>query len=182
MAYNDIVVMGRVTIPHGVKGWVKIKVFTEAPDNLLDYPVWWLNTQAGWRQYKLNDAEWRESGLVACFEGFDNRTTVETLKGMEVGIPRSELPAPSEGEYYWTDLIGLEVINKQGELFGTVDGLIETGANDVMVVCEESSHSPVPSPGEKPARVERLIPYIETVIVSVDLTSRRIVVDWGLDY
>ena len=87
---------------------------------------------------------------------------------MEIGIPREALPEADAGEYYWADLIGLDVVNKQGELLGTVKALFATGANDVVVV----------QGGEK----ERLIPYIESVIVSVDLERRRMVVDWSLDY
>ena len=160
--------MGQIIGPFGIKGWVKIKTFTEAPDGLLDYQDWHLNTRDGWRDYRVEEAEWRNTGLVARLVGFDDRTGAESLKGMEIGIPRGALPEADAGEYYWADLIGLDVVNKQDELLGTVKELFATGANDVVVV----------QGGEK----ERLIPYIESVIVSVDLERRRMVVDWGLDY
>jgi 16S rRNA processing protein RimM len=179
---ENIVVMGQIIAPHGIKGWVKLKVFTETPDSLLDYPIWWLNTRAGWLEYEVAEAESRESGLVARIEGFDDRTAAEALKGLQVGIPRAELPKPGRGEHYWTDLIGLEVVNKQDERLGVIEQLIQTAANDVLVVREEDFGGAAAPANVPPKRVERLIPYIESVIVSVDLANRRIVVDWDLDY
>jgi 16S rRNA processing protein RimM len=176
--------MGRIFAPHGIKGWVKLKVFTETPSSLLDYPVWWLSTSTGWQKHKVAEAKWHDSGLAARLEGFNDRTAAEALKGAEVGIPRAEFPEPEEGEYYWADLVGLEVVNKQNELLGVVESLIETGANDVLVVRGDApGDNATPSATSAPPRnVERLIPYLDTVVVSVDLLNRRIIVDWGLDY
>ncbi len=171
---KDIIVMGRVIGPHGIKGWLNVKVFTETPDSLLDYSTWWLKTPAGWQECKVAEAEWRNTGLVARFEGHGDRTAVETLKGFEVGVPRTALPPLEEGEYYWADLIGLQVINTRSEPLGTIAGLTQTGANDVLVVHDKKDASS--------ENVERLIPYIESVVVSVDLANRRLVVDWDLDY
>lgn len=168
--------MGRIIAPHGIKGWIKIKVFTETPESLLDYPTWWLNARAGWQEYKVAEAEWRTAGLVARLDGHDDRSATEALKGVEVGVPRSALPPALEGEYYWSDLIGLKVVNKQDEPLGVIEGLVETGANDVLIVRAEDGFSPAND------KVERLIPYIDPVIVSVDLSGRRMVVDWGVDW
>ena len=165
---DNIVVMGQIIGPFGIKGWVKIKTFTEAPDGLLDYPVWHLHTGQGWQEFAVNEAEYRNTGLVARLAGFDDRTASETLKGIEIGVPREALPEAKAGEHYWADLIGLDVVNQQNELLGRVKELLQTGANDVVLV----------EGGGK----ERLIPYIESVIVGVDMERRRMVVDWGLDY
>lgn len=173
---KDIVVMGHVIAPHGVKGWLKIKVFTESFDSLLQFSTWWIrgrNQTGDWDKLKITDAKVREYGLVALFDGIDDRTAADKLKGYEIGISRSDFPEVSEGEFYWADLIGLSVVNTQNEVLGTVTGLIETGANDVLVVESKSADA---------HRIERLIPYIDSVILSVNLTEKKIIADWGLDY
>lgn len=170
--------MGRVIGPHGIKGWVKIKTFTQAPDGLMDFPAWWLNTRDGWQEFKIAEVEWRNTGLVGRFDGYDDRSAAEAINGLEVGVPRETLPEPEAGEFYWADLIGLEVVNTKDQPLGVVNRLIETGANDVLVVRDGSLHRES-AVGEK---TERLIPYIESVIVSVDLTQRRMVVEWDPDY
>jgi 16S rRNA processing protein RimM len=159
--------MGRIVAPFGVKGWVKLKVFTETPDSLLNYPAWWLATADGWQKYEVAEAEFHAKGLVVRLGGVADRAGGEALSGMDVGVPREAFPEPRTDEFYWTDLIGTEVVNKQDEALGKVEGLLETGANDVLVVR-----------GDR----ERLIPYVAATIVTVDLQSRRIVVDWDLDY
>jgi 16S rRNA processing protein RimM len=159
--------MGRIVAPFGVKGWVKLKVFTETPDSLLDYPAWWLATANGWQNYEVAEAEFHAKGLVVRLEGVSDRTGAEGLSGMDVGVPREAFPEPDADEFYWTDLIGLDVVNRQDEALGKIEGLLETGANDVLVVR-----------GDR----ERLIPYVASTIVAVDLQSRRVVVDWDSDY
>jgi 16S rRNA processing protein RimM len=111
---------------------------------------------------------------VALLEHYGDRTAAMQLKGLQVGIPRSQLPVLSEnGElgYYWSDLIGLEVVNLLGEELGVVAGLLETGANDVLQVQDS-----------KEGGSERLVPFISEIIVKVDLKARRMTVDWGMDY
>jgi len=160
--------MAQIIGPFGIKGWVKLKTYTEAPDGLLDYPVWWLNGRQGWRECAVAEAEWHSTGLVARLAGYEDRTAAEALKGVEVGVPRHAFPEAGANEYYWADLVGLSVVNRQNEVLGNIEELLETGANDVLVVRD----------GDK----ERLIPYIDAVILSVDLTGRRMVVDWDLNY
>jgi 16S rRNA processing protein RimM len=159
--------MGRIVAPFGVKGWVKLKVFTETPDGLLSYPVWWLATANGWQKYEVAEAEFHAKGLVVRLEGVVDRTGAEVLSGIDVGVPREAFPEPEADQFYWADLIGLDVVNRQDEALGKIEELLETGANDVLVVR-----------GDR----ERLIPYIASTIVAVDLQSRRVVVDWDLDY
>jgi len=152
-----------------VRGWVRINSFTRPPEAILDYGPWGLGLDDGWQRFELVKAEVRGNGLVAKLQGVDDRDRALALKGIEIGIPRSALPALSESaqEYYWTDLEGCRVVNQDGIEFGIVDSLMETGANDVLVV--------------KNGR-ERLIPYIDDVIESVDLDGKCIRVNWDEDF
>ena len=167
--------MGHVVGPFGVSGWIRIFPYTENVDGLLGYPVWWLGTGSGdWRRHRVAASEVHGSILVALLEQYGDRTAAMQLKGLQVGVPRSHLPVlPENGEhgYYWSDLIGLEVVNLLGEELGVVAGLLETGANDVLQV----QHS-------KEGGSERLVPFISEIIVKVDLKARRMTVDWGMDY
>jgi 16S rRNA processing protein RimM len=131
-----------------------------------------------WRKVKVNECSVHGSVLTALLEHHSDRTAATRLKGLQVAIPRSQLPVLSksgEDGYYWSDLIGLEVVNLQGEPLGKVTGLLETGANDVLQVQG-------PKEGEGESEGQRLIPFISQVIVKVDLAAYRITVDWGLDY
>lgn len=163
-----MVVMGQLGTPFGVKGWVRIFADTQYPDSLLDYPVWYLETASGWQAFEIENAEMHAKGLVAKLAGIDDRDTVVAMRNRKIAVPRSELPAPEEGEYYWSDLIGLPVVNLAGESLGKVTQLLETGANDVLVIHD----------GE----VERLLPFVDAVVKTVDIAAALITVDWGLDY
>jgi 16S rRNA processing protein RimM len=160
--------MGHVSGPFGVRGWVKIHVYTEAIDSLFDYPVWWLGREGSWKEYRRLDGEVHSKGPVALLEGVADRDATLALKGLQVAVPRSEMPEAEADSYYWNDLIGLKVVNLQGETLGTVDSLFETGANDVLRVLD----------GE----VERLIPFVGHYVQDVDLKAGVVKVDWGVDY
>ncbi|HUW50053.1 MAG TPA: ribosome maturation factor RimM [Sulfuricella sp.] len=159
--------MGRIAAPFGIRGWVKIQSFTEEFDGLLDYPVWHLGRGEQWRKVAVLESEVHSKGLVVRLEGCNDRDAAAALKGLEIAVPREALPETGEDEYYWSDLIGLEVVNVQGEVLGKVSELLETGANDVLVVKGEREH---------------LLPFIAQVILKVDLKAGRINVDWGADY
>ncbi len=159
--------MGRIAGPFGILGWVKVQPFTEEVGGLLDFPVWYLGRGEQWREIKVLEMEAHHQTLVARLDGCNDRDAAAALKGLEIAVPRVALPEAAENEYYWSDLIGLEVVNVQGEVLGKVTELLETGANDVMVVV-----------GER----ERLLPFIAPVILKVDLAAGRIDVDWGADY
>lgn len=162
-----MVVMGRVAAPHGVHGWIRVRPFTQKPDGLADYPEWWVGGPGEWNRWSVEGTELHGRGLVAKLQGCEDRNTAEQLATLEVAVPRQALPENGVGEYYWTDLIGLQVENGRGDALGKIEALIETGANDVLVVR-----------GER----QQLIPFVEQVVVRVDLEYGRIVVDWGLDY
>jgi 16S rRNA processing protein RimM len=162
-----MVVMGRVSAPHGIKGWIKVQPFTQEMDGLLGYPEWWLARDGEWRQHRIAESAVHGALVLARVEGCTDREAAAALKGAEVAIPRRLLPESREGEYYWSDLLGMEVLNRRGERLGRVAKVLETGANDVLVL-----------EGEK----ERLVPFVDGVILNVDLAGGRLSVDWELDY
>ena len=173
--------MGRISAPFGIKGWVKIQHFVSGgAASLKNYPAWFVEADgvagAGevmerWQQTAVEATEVHGDHLVAKLAGCCDRDAAALLKGRVIAVPREAFAPAAAGEYYWADLIGLAVRNAEGQDFGVVTTMLETGANDVMVV----------RLGED-AKSERLIPFITSVIKRVDVASSVIEVDWGLDY
>ena len=164
------VVLGRLTSPHGVKGWLKVYSYTSPAQGIFDYPVWVLSMQGQRQSRRLLDARPQGKSLVVRLEGIDTRELAEQWAGAEVSIEKTALPELDSGEYYWHQLEGLEVETCDGVKLGRVDHLFETGANDVLVV--------KPSEGSLDDR-ERLLPFLpDDVIVQVDLAGRFMIVDW----
>lgn len=167
--------MGHIIGPFGIHGWVKINPYTEYIDGLLEYPSWWLRKENdAWQEVQVDTGHINGNLLNAKFKEYTDRTQALKLKGMQIAVPRSQLPdLPESGDngYYWSDLVGTEVVNLKGEDLGKVIGLFETGANDVLRV------QPMDQKGK-----EILIPFIEKIIIKVDLKLSRIIVDWGIDY
>ena len=159
--------MGRISAPFGVRGWVKVHAFTDTMDGLLDYPVWWLERNGAWHEHRVLEGNVHGKLLIARLEGVSDRSAAEALNGTDIAVLRSELPPSGEGEYYWNDLIGLKVVNTAGVELGTVGSLLQTGADDVLVV-----------QGER----ERLIPFVKQVVLDVDKAAGVIRVEWGADY
>lgn len=159
--------MGHVIAPFGVQGWIKVHPYTETVDALTDYATWWLGKNGAYTEYRVLEAKAHSSEVVAKLPGIDDRDAAFSLRGMEIAVPRAALPKAKRDEYYWTDLIGLKVVNTEGLTFGTVKTMLATGANDVLVV-----------EGDQ----ERLIPFLRHVIHKVDLDSGTIYVEWGADY
>lgn len=161
-------VMGRIARPYGVKGWLHIATYTAQPENLLEYLPWYLHRQGRWQATELAAGRCHGKGLVVQLKGCMDRDAAEALKGAEIGVYRDQLPASGNDEYYWNDLVGLQVITKDNRVLGVVDHLIETGANDVLVVKGEQ---------------EYLVPFIQgQVVETVDLETREIRVDWDPEY
>jgi 16S rRNA processing protein RimM len=162
--YDRLLIMGRIGAPFGVKGWLKIHSETAPPENLLGYSPWWIKRREGWSEIRVVEGRRHGKALVAHFEGIDDRDAARELVGSEIAVRREQLEPPEEGHYYWADLIGAEVINRKGIRLGCVDHLIDTGANDVLVVT-----------GDR----ERLIPFVlDRYVERVDLEGGRIDVDW----
>lgn len=160
--------MARVGAPFGIKGWLKLQVFTQSPDSLDAYASWLLKGQNGWDEFELEEFTVNVKGVFAKLKGCDDRTAAERLVKCEIGIPRAALEETGAGEVFWFDLIGCEVVNTAGAALGKVETLMETGANDVLVV--------------KQGVEESLIPFIDAVIVKVDREAKRITVDWSGEY
>lgn len=159
--------MGYVSGAFGIRGWVKIRSNTEYPDSLFDYPQWWLKKHGTWKAYQFVEGALHSKAIVAKLEGIDDRDSAELLRGAEIAIPRALMPEPEEDSYYWTDLIGLKVVDKAQNALGKVNRLLETGANDVLVV--------------EDGKTEHLIPFVGAVVHTVDLTAGFIEVDWNVD-
>jgi 16S rRNA processing protein RimM len=159
--------MGRIAAPYGVKGWIRVQPLTAEPRSLLDYRIWWLGGEDGWHEHTLASGRTHGGTVLARLEGCNDREAAAALKGSAVAVPRAALPAAKENEYYWTDLIGLRVVNTGEQDLGRVTAVMQTGANDVLVVG-----------GGR----ERLIPFITQVIRGVDPGAGVIRVDWGADY
>lgn len=159
--------MGRLGAPFGVKGWIKVQPYTETPDSLFDYDIWQVGRDETWQDFEVEDAAIHGDGLIAKLAGIDDRDQAFALRGREVAVNREELPEAAENEYYWNDLIGLTVVNREGVELGLVAGLMETGSHDVLVVKGDREH---------------LIPFADKYVIQVDLTGRRIQVDWGPDW
>lgn len=167
--------IGRITGPYGIKGWLKIHSYTEPLENFLTYGQWHLKRRGGYEPIEFDGGKRHGKGLVAHMKGVDDRTLAESYRGLTVAIPEDALPQLEDGDYYWRDLQGLKVLCRDGDeqvLLGVVDHLIETGANDVLVVqgCTGSVD-----------QVERLIPYLPgDTVTRVDLERGVIEVDWFL--
>jgi 16S rRNA processing protein RimM len=162
-----MVVMGRVIAPFGIKGWVRLRTWTETEEGLAGYPTWWLEKGLEWTPVELEDYEVHAKGVVAKLKGCDDRTAAEKLKGRDVGVPREALGKAGKGELYWVDLEGFEVVNLEGVVLGEMAGRLDTAGNDVMMVKGEKVY---------------LIPFVDAYVKEVSPASRRITVDWGRDY
>lgn len=167
---DDLVVMAVITAGHGIKGWVKLKTFTDAEDALADFDTWWIRPPAltTARAVEVESFEVRPNVTVAKLVGIDSRTAADQLTGTEVLIAKSQLPELGDDEAYWMDLVGLQVVTPEGASLGVVDHLFETPAHPVLVVRD----------GDQ----ERLIPAVDAIILEVDWARRVMTVDWQLDY
>lgn len=160
--------VGRVSGVYGVRGWLRVRSDCEPTEQILAYSPWQLGTGGDWRSFEVEAGRPHGRGLVAKLARVDDREHAKSLVGADIAIARAQLPALAGDDYYWGDLVGLLVVTRDGRELGRVTGLMETGANDVLVV-----H------GER----ERLIPFLRgQVILRVDPEARRIEVDWDADF
>ena len=159
--------MGRISGLFGVHGWVRIFDYCRQRGDILGYDTWLLRQGNKWNEVRLVAGRLQANTVVAQLEGCIDRETARTLIGSEISIRSDQLAPPAHGEFYWQDLKGLTVLNMAGETLGVVADLLETGANDVLVVKGES---------------ELLIPYTTVTVDQVDLKDRHIRVHWERDY
>ena len=161
------IVLGRIAGPHGTRGWVKVDSSTRPPGNILRYAPWQVDRDGCWSRVGVAEGCMQGRGVIARLEGCRDRDAAGGYRGCEIAVERSRLPELEEGEFYWADLVGLQVVTTGGDDLGRIERMMETGANDVMVVR---------------GGVERLIPFLSgTVVRSVDPDGRAIVVDWHPD-
>jgi 16S rRNA processing protein RimM len=156
---------------------------TEAIDGLFDYDTWWLGKGDDWREMVVETAKLHNDVIVVKLQGIDDRDAAFACKGKQIAVPREQLPEPDENEYYWSDLIGLRVKNSQGVDFGLITEVFETGANDVLVVKPDVVEPNVANAdADKQKPQERLLPFVATVVLEVDLKAKTMLVDWDEDF
>ena len=185
---DDAVEVGRIIGAWGLKGWIKVQPFASDPQALFSSRRWFIKppeegavkrpiapTAAAALPTFLKITQAKDHGdvVVALAQDVGDRDHADALRGVRVFVARSSFPTPDPDEFYWVDLIGLEVVNREGERLGTVAGLIDTGPHSVIRVA--------PTPGAAQTD-ERLIPFVGAYVDDVSLAERRITVDWGLDF
>ena len=163
--------MARIAAPFGIKGWVKLQTYTEFADSLDEFATWFMQTPKGWEEIEVEEFSVNAKGAIAKLKGCDTRNAAELISKRDVAVPRDWLGETGTGEYLWIDLIGAEVVNTLGDKLGRVETLMETGANDVLVVKSGQAEGG-----------RRLIPFVEEVIVNVDREAKVLTVNWGKDY
>lgn len=164
--------MGRIAAPYGVKGWVKVAPLTSEPETLLAHAQWWIRKRGDderWQLHELETGKRHGATLLAQIAGLSDREAAARMSGAEVGIPRDALPKAGENEFYWADLVGLAVVNRQGVALGEVREVADFGAHPVLRVTDG-------------AGAQRLIPFVAAYVDGVDIDARRIDVDWQPDY
>jgi 16S rRNA processing protein RimM len=182
---SEKVVLGRITGVYGLKGWVKVFSFTDPMESIVDYSPWYIRPEAGntksrqsspWTRVKLKAGKRHAKTVIAKLEHCNDCDEAQAYIGFEIAIEQSQLDAQrDDNEFYWRDLIGLQVVNQQNIELGVVTKLMETGANDVLVVTSEEEAGT----GSK----ERLIPWtLQQAIIAVDLEQGVIEVDWDPDF
>lgn len=162
------VVLGKINGVSGVRGWLKIYSYSRPRESIFSYSHWLIREDGKWRARKLVDGKQQGRKLLALLDGISDRDAALAMVGLEVAIERRQLAALEEGEYYWCDLIDLEVLDLSGRSFGQVVDIKETGANDVLVVKGDERY---------------LIPLVHDKIVKqVDVEGGMIRVDWDPEY
>lgn len=160
--------LGNISGVFGVKGWLKVYANTDKKENILSYQPWYIERNKVRQAVKLKAGKPHGKTIIVQLDGVDDRNEAELWVGSDIYMKSDQLPKLAKDEYYWSDLIGLQVVSTDGVVFGVIDQMLETGANDVIVV-----------KGER----ERLIPYVtEQVVKSVDLDKQQMLVDWDADF
>jgi len=162
------VVLGEVSGIYGVAGWIRVFSSTDPRDGILHYGTWFLNSPDGWEERCLEAGRRQGKGIVAKLSQCEDRDDARALIGRHIAVPRETLPHAGRGEFYWTDLIGLKVCTRDGEPLGIVEGLMETGSNDVLRIQGQRNH---------------LVPFIPgDVVIDVDVDAGTMIVDWDPEF
>ena len=166
MKNDKNVFVGKISSPHGIKGWVKVISYTDPLENILSYKEWFLPFEEGNKSFSIEDSRIQGKKIIAKLDGIEDRDSAEDLKNKEILVSRLEFPKLEKNTFYWNDLVDLSVMDQKGKQLGKVDSLFETGSNDVLVIVNENK--------------ERfLVPFImDEVIKKVDLAKEFISIEW----
>ncbi|HSW71291.1 MAG TPA: ribosome maturation factor RimM [Gammaproteobacteria bacterium] len=161
------ITVGKIGATYGIQGWLKIHSYTEFGAGILEYSPWYLSSdEQTWQKTEIEAGKIHGNGVIAKFNGFDNPEEARLLTGKLIAVTREQLPILEKNQYYWSELIGLTVLDQNGENLGKVIYLMETGSNDVLVVKGTKEHA---------------IPFLQgSVILSVDLAKQEIHVNWEI--
>jgi 16S rRNA processing protein RimM len=166
---NSKIAIGKFGSAHGINGAIKVNAYTQPTSGMIDYTPWQIHDSDGWQLLEIENTRVQNNRLIVKLSSIDSREQAEEMVNKEIFIEAAQLPSLNPGEYYWKDLIGLSVYNHVGVHLGKVIELLETGANDVLVLKGEDK--------------ERLIPYLpDTVIIAVDLEKQTIRVNWDENF
>ncbi len=175
----DAIEVGRIADAWGIKGWFKVLPYSASPEALFSSKRWFLlptergaPTFTGVARLAIKEAKEHSDSVVAAAHDVNDRSAAEALRGARIFVSRSSFPTAADDEYYWVDLIGLDVVNRQDQALGTVRELLSTGPQTVLVLEYE----------EDGKACERMIPFVSAYVDDVDLKARRIRVDWQTDY
>jgi 16S rRNA processing protein RimM len=160
---SALIELGVVGAPFGIRGWLKLRSYTDPPERLLEHRTLRLLLGGTWRAFRVEATGRSSSALTVKLAGVTDRSAAEALKGAEIGVPRSELPPCAARDFYRADLLGCEVVNLSGDRLGVVAHFVEIPAHALMVVRGEQ---------------EYWVPAVPQYLRRVDLEARRVVVDW----
>jgi 16S rRNA processing protein RimM len=166
----DLIQVGHVSGAYGIAGGIRVAPYSSDADALLSIKTWWLDKPT-LRPVKVRSAKYHSGDVTATLVGLSDRNLAEALKGATVQVSRAEFPELPEDEFYWTDLIGMDVVNLEGAALGKVVDMMDNGAQSILRI----------APAEQPT-AERLVPFVEQFVKHVDREARLITLDWGLDY
>ena len=174
---DDLIQVGHITGAYGIRGGIRVSPYSMDADALLSVKTWWLD-KPSLRPVQVRNAKSHSGDVTATLVDVTDREMAEALKGATVQVSRADFPELPEDEYYWTDLIGLDTVNLQGEALGKVTDMMHNGAQSILRI------TPVPDPNAAPdaKAPERLVPFVDQYVKTVDLQARLITLDWGLDY
>ncbi len=173
---DDLVQVGHITGAYGIRGGIRIAPYSADADALLNVKTWWLDKPA-LRPVQVRSAKYHSGDVTATLVDVTDRSLAEALKGATVQVSRADFPELPEDEYYWSDLIGLDAVNLQGEALGKVADMMSNGPQSILRIVPDVSPD---MPDARPE--ERLVPFVDQYVKTVDLKARLITLDWGLDY
>jgi 16S rRNA processing protein RimM len=164
---NKRLLIGQINGLFGVQGWVKLFSYSNPRKNILSYQPWHIQIDGEWHTLEIVKGRVQGKTIVAQLKGVNDREVARGYIGTEIYIEKSQLPKLSKGEYYWDELAGLEVRNKEGVILGKISYMVDTGSNNVMVINGDKEH---------------WVPYIEPFLISIDMDSRQVLVDWDENF